>query len=266
MRIQAGQTALITGASRGLDETFARQFAAKGLDLILVARSESSLQALAAELTAQHGVRVEVVPADLSLADAASGVVERMNTLGLHPNLLINNAGFATYGRFDQVLLELQHREMMVNMLAVTEFCHHLLPTLRQNGGRIINVASRSGFQPAGNMAVYAATKAFVISLSEALWAENRSAGVHVMALCPGAVTTHFFDALGRGAALGKAAEAAWVVRLALRAYERGRVNVVPGWDNYALAQVPRFLPRSVVALITERLLREGQEPERQPA
>ena len=257
MQLKAGQTALITGASLGIGEVFARQLAQRGLQLVLVARSEAKLNALAHELAACYGVRANVVIADLSCPGAAKIVYEKLRGQGVAPDLLVNNAGFATYGRFDETPLPVQHDEVMVNVMAVMEFAHVFLPTLLSNRGGMINVASRGGFQPAGNMAVYAATKAFVISFSEALWAENRARGVQVLALCPGAVDTAFFDNLGRGAVVGKPGDAASVVNIALEAFEHGWPNVIPGWQNYLLAQLPRLLPRARTARLVERLTRD---------
>lgn len=256
MQLKSQQTALITGASSGIGREFAVQLAARGLNLVLVARSEDKLKALAQDLNSKHGIRAEVIPADLSVSGAAQSVYDQLVKLNFLPDLLVNNAGFATHGKFEEVPLATQREEVMVNVLGVVEFAHVFLPTLLGRGGGIINVASRGGFQPAGNMAIYAATKAFVISFSEALWAENHARGVQVMALCPGAINTAFFDRLGRGAVVGTPGDAAFVVRSALDAFERGWLNVIPGWQNYVISQLPRFLPRSVVARVAERMTR----------
>lgn len=173
--------------------------------------------------------------------------------------MLVNNAGFATQGRFEAIPAERDHEQVMVNVAAVVDLAHALLPAMVARGaGTIINVASVGGFQPAPHLAVYGATKAFVLSFSQALTAELRGRGVHVLALCPGPVPTAFFDVLGsRQAAIGQELTAEAVVAAALRALEDRRSLVVPGWRNRLTVAATRLLPRSIVLMLAERATRE---------
>ena len=177
----AGTTSLLTGASSGLGEQFARQLAARGSNLVLVARSADRLAALAGELRAQHPVTVTCVPADLSLADQVSRVAALAATAKV--GVLVNNAGFGTYGSFAELDADREHAEMMVNAVAGVDLAHAVLPGMlaRRHGG-IITVASSIAFQPSPRQAVYGATKAFALAFSEALWAETRGTGVRILA------------------------------------------------------------------------------------
>ncbi len=262
-----GKTALITGASSGIGEVFARRLAGRGCNLVLVARSEKKLQALAAEMSERHNIRAEVLVSDLSRDGAAQQVYAETQRRGLSIDIVINNAGFGTHGLFDKLPGQKQHDEVMLNVMAVVDMSHAFLPEMVARGdGAIINVASTAAFQPVPYMAVYGATKAFVLSFSEALWAENRERGVRVMALCPGATETAFFDAMGsQEPAVGAISTSEDVVRVALGALERGRGSVIPGWQQTLLAQVSRFLPRSWVALIAARMFKP-QNAETTPA
>lgn len=165
-----GKTALVTGASSGIGREFARQLAARGVGLILVARSEATLQALAAELHKTHGVSLTVIVQDLTLPEAITHIVERLEALRLYPDILINSAGFATYGRFEKLSLARQREEINVNCVAPVALAHALLPAmLRKGSGVMINVASTAAMQPDPYMAIYGATKAFLLSFSNAL-------------------------------------------------------------------------------------------------
>jgi len=227
----AGQTALVTGASSGIGAAFADALAALGANLVVVARSEQRLREIAARLQQRHGVRVEAIAEDLSREHATDAVTARLTELELEVDLLVNNAGFATQGRLETIAADRDHEQIMVNVAAVVDLTHALLPAMLAHGtGTIINVASLGGFQPAPYLAVYGATKAFVLSFSQALAAELRGRGIHVLALCPGPVTTAFFDVLGsREAAIGQELSAEAVVATALAALENRRSLVVPG-------------------------------------
>lgn len=248
-------TALVTGASGGIGAQFARALAARGYDQVLVARSEPALQHLADELRARHGVRIEVIIADLAVEHAARTVREHTDALGLHVDLLVNNAGFATAGRFEQLDPVTDHAQVMLNVVTVVDLAHQYLPAMADRGhGAVINVASIGGFQPAPYLAVYSASKAFVLTFSEALWGEYRSRGIQVLALCPGPVDTGFFDILGSSeAAIGQRVPVDQVVRQALVALHAGRSHAVPGWRNRLLTQLPRLLPRQFLVALTER-------------
>ncbi len=248
--------ALITGASAGIGEAFARRLAADGTNLMLVARSETKLHALAGELSGKHRVRAEVIAADLSAPGAAQGVWQEAARRGLSVDLLINNAGFGTYGTFDSLPMARETEEIMLNITALVELTHLFLPAmLAQHSGAVINVASTAAFQPVPYMAVYGATKAFVLSFSEALWAEYKPHGLRVLAFCPGPVNTAFAETAGTHLA-GKGPAAESVVQVALQALSRGRSYVIPGGSNYRQSWGSRLLPRAAIAQISERMMR----------
>ncbi|HEX4951733.1 MAG TPA: SDR family oxidoreductase, partial [Blastocatellia bacterium] len=181
------KTVLITGASYGIGEAFAQRLAAGGAHLILTARSLDRLETLAAQLRTQHGVNVTVIGADLAATTGAREVFEETNRAGLQVDLLINNAGFGALGDFAQLSLPRQLEMIQVNITALVELTHLYLQSMRaRRSGAILNVASTASFQAVPYFAVYAATKAFVLSFSESLAEENRSYGIRVMALCPG--------------------------------------------------------------------------------
>ena len=253
------QTALITGASSGIGAAFAHALAARGVHLVLVARSKNKLEALAKELSERHGVGAHVATADLSHPGAARVVFENTMARGLSVDILVNNAGFATYGHFEEVPAERQHEEIMLNCAGLVEMTHAFLPDMlsRRRGG-IINVASTAAFQPVPYMAIYGATKAFVLSFSEALWAENRARGVRVLALCPGATETAFFDVVAAPeASVGGGRERPEVVvARAIKAFETGRSHIISGTTNYLMAQAGRLLPRATMASVTGHVMR----------
>jgi len=253
-----GKTALITGASSGIGRDFARQLAARGTALILVARSEPKLQALAAELVRKHGVSITIIVQDLVKPEAIPHIVERLETLRRVPDILINCAGFATYGPFEKLSIDRQRDEINVNCLAPVALTHALLPGMLQKGsGVIINVASTAAMQPDPYMAIYGATKVFLLSFSNALWGEYRSKGIRVLALCPGATDTAFFDVVNaEEASVGKRMPADKVVTLALKAVESNRSYLITGCGNWLLGQLHRFVTRRRLVLIVEKILR----------
>lgn len=245
MNIQ-GKWALVTGASSGIGEQFARQLAEQGGHLVLVARSQNKLESLASELRKKHGIQVEVIPIDLGKEGAASDLYQKCQFLKVDIELLVNNAGFATHGLFEQLSGVRQHEEVMLNVTAVVDMTHLFLPDmLGRSSGAVINVASTAGFQPLPYMAVYGATKAFILSFTQALWWENRNRGVQFFTLCPGATDTGFFKVVGaEEAAVGKKDTPERVVQVALRALKDGKLYVVPGTQNYLGTQLGRFMTR----------------------
>jgi len=261
--ILSGQTALVTGASSGLGAAFARALAERGADLVLVARSQDVLHATADRLHSAYGVRVEVIAQDLAQAGAAETVAARLAELGVSVDVLINNAGFATQGPWETIPAKRDHAQVMLNVVAVVDLTHALVPRmLERRAGAVVNVASLGGFQPAPRLAVYGASKAFVISLGQALSAELAGRGVAVLTVCPGPVDTPFFDVLGsRDAAIGQQLAPEQVVEHALRALERGRTLVVPGWRNALTAHASRLLPRRLVLALAERATRPLATP-----
>lgn len=257
MNWYTGKSALITGASSGIGEAFARSLAKDCTTLILVARSEDKLQKLAQELQQAHSVRVEVIRADLSDPHATDAVMDELQRRGLAVDILINNAGFATNGYFEQVEYDRQHRQVMLNVMAVVDLTHRLLPSMiARGGGGVLNVASIVGMQPIPYMAIYAATKAFVISFSEALWHENRKRGVHVVALCPGATETNFFEVAGNRhqvEGMRNIDSPEKVAAIGLRALVRNDNFVI--WGNNRLnGLLVRVLPRRMILHIAARL------------
>ncbi|SCL53821.1 hypothetical protein GA0070606_2182 [Micromonospora citrea] len=251
--------ALITGASTGIGAEFARQLAAQGRNLALVARSVDRMDELAATLRQAHGVRVEVIGQDLAAPDATARVVAELAARGLRVNLLVNNAGFGTCGRFEEIPGDRDHDQLMVNVVALTDLTHALVPAmLARGGGGVINVASTAGFQPAAYFAVYSAAKSFVLNFSLALWSEYRDRGVNVLALCPGPVETGFFDTIGtRRAAIGGRMETPQrVVARALRSLARNEGYVVAGRGTFVGAHLQPRRPRKLLALVSRAVTR----------
>ncbi|MER6618041.1 SDR family NAD(P)-dependent oxidoreductase [Streptomyces xantholiticus] len=256
----AGQRGLITGASSGIGAAFAEELAARGMNLVLVARSKEKLTELAERLEGRHGVNIQVIAADLAVPGAGGHLATDIAHRGLVIDVLVNSAGFAMHGRFVDADQSRVAEQVALNVGAVVDLTGRFLPAMVERGrGAVINVASTAGLQPTPYMAVYGATKAFVLSYSEALWAETRATGVEVLALCPGATETSFFDVVGTDAAsVGKRQTPQQVVRTALRALRRRRPSVVSGRANALLARLPRLLPRAVTVRISERALRPG--------
>lgn len=258
-----GSTALITGASSGIGEAYARDLAKRGANLVLVARSKNVLDKLASELRERFQVKVLVVAVDLSKPDAAEQVFAQTEAHGLEISLLINNAGFATYGRFEQLEGSRELEEVMLNVYAVVALTHRYLPRmLEHKRGGVINVASTAAFQPLPYMAVYGATKAFVLSFSEALWAQLADSNVSVLAVCPGPVATNFFEVVAaQEARVGKPDTPENVVRVSLTALARRRGSVVPRFQDYVMTNLARVLSRPALVRTTERILRPRSLP-----
>jgi short-subunit dehydrogenase len=238
--------ALITGASAGLGVDFARQLSAKGKRLVLVARRKDRIDALAAELG-----NARAIGEDLSLPGAVDRLMADLAAHGEHVDLLVNNAGFGLTGHFALLDGKRQRQMIDLNCGAPVELAHAVLPAMIERKlGAILNVASTAAFQPGPGMAVYFATKAFVLSFSEALYEEVRKQGVVVSALCPGPTATEFGEVAGFGPSSVSskvAADSASVVKAGLDGLEKGRAIVVPGMMNKSTAQAHRFFPRSWV-------------------
>jgi short-subunit dehydrogenase len=250
-------TALITGASSGLGEEFARQLAARGADLVLVARRLDRLETLAAELRSEHGVAVTVLAADLSRPAAATQLAERIDSLGLTIDSLVNNAGFATRNRFEHEDPARIAEEIDLNVGALVDLTRRFYPRLLASGrGALVNIASTGAYQPVPLMAVYGATKAFVLSFTEALWYESKGSGLKVLALSPGATRTEFFDVAGADARVGAFQTPSQVVGLALRTLDRRNPppSVISGAANRATTILTRLLSRRGLATVTGRI------------
>ncbi len=257
---QDARRALITGASAGLGESFAHLLAEEGWDLALVARRESELHRVAGVLRARHGVDVQVVPLDLSQPGSEALLADRLAAKGFAPDVLINNAGFGLVGRATDLPLDRQLEMIDLNLRAAVALSLRFLPSMAERGrGGVLNVASLAAFMPGPNMAVYFATKAALLSFSEALAEEMTGSGVTVAAFCPGPVRTGFLDASGvsrtwlsrvlRPAGVDTVARAGW------QGFKEGRTVIVPGLLNTLMAWSARFAPRGLTRRVTRLLL-----------
>jgi len=247
---------LITGASSGIGAAYAHAFAARGSDLVLVARRTDRLQALAGELEAAHGIRAEVHTADLSLPGAGRAL---RDAIPGDVDAVINNAGFGVHSLLADTDPELLEREIAVDVTALVDITRAFLPAMLAAGrGAIVNVASTAAFQPIPRMAVYGASKSFVLSFTRAVWDEARAHGVKVLAVAPGATRTEFFDVVGtESAAVGRYQAPEDVVRTTLRALDRRRTppSVVSGAANAFAAWGTRFVPAGTLTTMAGRLV-----------
>jgi uncharacterized protein len=251
--------ALVTGASSGIGECFAHALARRGHNLVLTARSEGKLSELAAELLRKHAIKAEIIPADLSVRDAAPQLAEILSQRNLAISLLVNNAAFGARGEFWKLPLERQMAMVRLNINALAELTYLLLPAMVERGkGAIINVSSTVSFQPTAYTATYAATKAFVTSFSMGLAEEVRPHGIRVVTLCPGSTRTNFFEAGNYGVRNipGGMQEPAEVVDLAIEALDHGGGLVVPRLLNKLFVFVQRFAPRETVAKLAAMIFR----------
>jgi short-subunit dehydrogenase len=248
--------ALVTGASSGIGADLARELAKDGHDLVLSARTVPAMQALAAELKA-YGASSIVIAADLAKPGAAAELAGTLEARGLQIDVLVNNAGLGGVGRFDHIDPQRVSDMLMINVVALTELTRLLVPgMIARRRGKVMLVASTASFQPGPRMAVYFATKAYVLSLGEALAYELRSTGVTVTTLCPGATATNFFKAAGANEiALQPAMSATAVARIGYRALTAGRRVVITGMLNRILALGGRYAPHSLTLPATAALM-----------
>lgn len=254
------RTALITGASSGLGVEYAKLFAADGHDVVLVARSEGKLRELAGELSQKHGVKAHVYPADLSRADAPRALFDALAKDGVQVDVLVNNAGLGYVGEFRSSSTDSELEMVQVNVTALTALTHLFLPGMvARRFGRVLNIASTAAFQGGPGMAVYFATKAYVVSFSEGIAHELRGTGVTVTAHCPGATHTGFAAVAGAGDTLlfkGAVATADATARHGYLAMQRGRVVSIHGLLNRLLYWGGLFAPRWLLARITARMMK----------
>ncbi|WP_284978872.1 SDR family oxidoreductase [Arthrobacter sp. fls2-241-R2A-200] len=256
-----GTTALITGASSGLGAEFAERFAARGANLVLVARRADRLEELAEELRSQHGVIVTVLPMDLARPGAGRELAADLGSRGITVDTLINNAGFGTRSPFAEEDPDAIASEISLNVAALVDITRAFLPGMLSSAkGALVNVASTAAFQPIPGMAVYGATKAFVLSFTEAVAHETRASGLSVLALCPGATSTEFFEVLGsESAAVGRMQMPSQVVETAIKALDRSGTpgSVVSGWANRLAAGFAQRLPRAITVAIAARAVQD---------
>jgi len=256
--------ALITGASSGIGEAIARELAERGHGLALAARREDRLARLAGELSDRHGVRAEPIRADLGAGDGRDELADRLGEAGLEVGILVNNAGFGDHGDFVGTDRERNNRMIRLNCEALTDLQGRYLPGMVERGeGAVINIASTAAFQPIPSNAVYAATKAFVLSLSEAVHGELGGTGVTVTAVCPGPVKTEFVAEAGLEGAEDRTPDIVWltagqVARAAIEGTEKGKRVVVPGLLNRATAISGQHVPRALLLPLAKRAWRSA--------
>lgn len=251
-----GRLAVVTGASGGIGEALAAGLAAGGADLVLVARSADKLDEIAARLGARYGVTVTTHVADLATESGVDGVLAALE--GSRVDVLVANAGVGWHGEFAEQSDEGIVRQIALNQTAVVRLTRAFLPGMLARGvGGVMTVASTAAFQPTPHMALYGATKAFVLSFTEAIWQETRGTGVRVLALCPGPTATGFFDAAGGASFLeGGRQTADEVARVGLAAFARnGGPTVVSGAKNAVLASAHRFVPRGLMARMSAMVM-----------
>jgi uncharacterized protein len=259
-------TSLVTGASSGIGAELARSLARRGHGATLVARRTERLEALADELRSEHDVRVEVLSCDLGDATARERLLSDIADLGLTVEVLVNNAGFGSGGRFYELDRERELEMVRLNVEAVVDLCAHYVPGMVERArGAVLNVASTAAFQPLPRQATYGATKAFVLSFTDALHADLRGTGVAAAALCPGPVKTEFVESAGIGDAAEGLPEMFWtepdfVAEQGVRGLERGRRVIVPGRLNQAGALGGQHAPRSLLLRFANRVNPIGRD------
>jgi short-subunit dehydrogenase len=256
----SAKTVLITGASSGIGKALADNFAKDGYHLVLAARGVARMEEQAVTLRLRHGVTVSVIAADLETADGPAQLHAEIKRRGITLSALVNNAGFGGFGEFKDTALPSELAMMQLNMGAVVALTKLFLPDLLATQGKIMNTASTAAFQPGPYMAVYYATKAFVLSFSEAIAAELDGSGVTVTALCPGPTASGFQDkadmhasALVKGKKLPTADA---VAQAGYQAMQRGQRVFIPGLMNWLMAQSPRFTPRNLVTSVVKAMSR----------
>ena len=250
----SGKTALVTGASAGIGSALAREYAARGCDLVLVARREERLQALARELSERHGIHCEIIAADLADAEAVSRIFDHTEQAGIEVDILVSNAGYGVPGSYLASDWPVHRDFLQVMVRAVAELTHRYGRGMKRRGyGRIVNIASLAGHLPgtAGHT-LYGAVKAWMIRFSESLAFELQEHGVHATAICPGFTYSEFHDVTGTREQVGRMPGFMWmsaeaVARQAVDASERGKVVYVNGRVNSCIAWLARHLPRPLV-------------------
>ncbi len=253
-------TILVTGASSGIGEAFARQLAKRGAHLILTARSQQKLEQLADELRAHHQISVQVFPKDLSLMQAPQELFQEIQASGLVVDVLINNAGFGKWAHFLGEQLDTYEQMVALNVKALMRLSYLCIPSMLARGkGGVINVASTAAFQPGPYFAVYAASKAFVLHFTEALAGKYRGRGLNILTLCPGATATNFNAVAHIPDVPHSSADE--VVEAGLKAYAQHKSTFVHGCRNYLTSLLPRILPRAMVIGIVVKMFKNKVRP-----
>jgi hypothetical protein len=254
-----GQWALVTGASSGLGADFARELAARGANLVLVARRADNLRAIQAEITARHAVQVEVIAMDLATPEAPQQLYDQLKAAGRRIDMLINNAGLGLYGRFVDIEWERERNMLELDIVTLTHMTKLFVrDMLARNHGYILQLASIGAYQPTPLYASYSAAKAYVLNFGEALNYELRKTGVKVTVLSPGITATEFLKVSGQQATLYQRAvmmQSPDVVRIGINALLKGKPSVVPGRLNAIMAWSNRLVPRRVQAAVAYRLM-----------
>ncbi len=255
--------ALITGASSGIGEEFARQLAAQGWSLILVARSQDRLEKVRSELMSTHmGIDVVAIPLDLTTPGAPADLFQRTQAANLDVEILLNNAGFGAFGEFASLDLNRARQMIDLNIVALVELAHlYMQPMIQRRRGGIVNIASVAGYAPLPYSTLYAATKAFVKSFSQAMYEEARQHGVHFMVVNPGSTESNFFKVAGKSpfSDPSRMQTSAEVVRESLRAFDRKKSSIVTGTSNRLLIVVLTLLPRRWITATVGRVMRRAK-------
>jgi uncharacterized protein len=253
------QTALVTGASGGLGADFARQLAARGAGLVLVARREEQLRAVAAEIEKTTAISAQIVPLDLAASDAPAVLYQRLHELGIHVDILVNNAGFGLYGGFASIPWEREKEMLNLDMITLTHMTKLFIQDmLARNSGYILQVSSIGAYQPSPTYATYSAAKAYVLSMGEALNYELRRSGVSVTVISPGVTATEFLKVAGQSPNLYQRLmmmDSPTVARIGIESMLRRRPSVVPGFFNSFTVFATRFLPRRTQAAMANFMM-----------
>lgn len=256
-------TALVTGASTGIGAVFADKLAARGHDLVLVARSQDKLEAIAQDLSQRYNVAAVAIAQDLTTADAAAHLFTQLEQRGITVEVLVNNAGFGTYGEFGEGDLGTYLNMIQLNITVLVDLTYRCLQGMQaRRSGSILNISSTAAFQPIPYLGVYAATKAFVLSFSEALWYECKPYNVKVLGVCPGPTATEFFKTAAFPDTMQESMGQSYVtpeevVTTALKALDDGHSNVVTGGlNNQLLVNAGRFMPREMLTSAVGRMFK----------
>lgn len=262
MRDYQGKTAVVTGASSGIGVEFAKRLAQRGANLVLVARRKERLQEVAKEIQAAHNVTVDVIVADLSEVGSAEKLFKSLQRKKIQTDVLVNNAGFGTMGEFKTSSITKVTEEIQLNVATLVQLSRLLIPGMVDRGnGVVVNIASTAAYQPVPYMAVYAATKAFVLSFTEALWGELDGTGVYALALSPGGTKTEFFEVASEGKrqdGFGMMQTVEQVVETAIAALDKNNPppSVISGGMNAAMARSGRLISRKSLIKVARSMFK----------